>query len=52
MTYQYKREPLSIEEADRLRDHDHLSATEIYLNMSPQQVLEELVTLHRCFQWK
>ncbi len=37
MTYQYKGEPLSIEETDRLPGHDHLSTTEIYLNMSPQE---------------
>ena len=49
MTYQYRREPLSIEEDDRLLNagsainsrHHRLSTIEICLNMSPQQVLEE-----------
>lgn len=50
MTYQYKPEPLSIKGIRKGRStralqsilgHDHLSITETYLNMSPQQVLDE-----------
>ena len=39
MSYQYKREPLST--VQMILGHDHLSTTEIYLNLQPQQVLEE-----------
>ena len=41
MRCQYKREPLTTDEATRLLGHDSLLTTEIYLNLSPEHVVEE-----------
>jgi len=59
MPYQYKREPLNDDEVDRLTnscdtfreefvlwtllDHDRLTTTEIYLNLSAEDTIREFL---------